>query len=384
MGSGVSESRFEGVNHPAAGHLSGLDGLRGVAVLLVVAHHLWPGVVQGGFFGVGLFFTLSGYLIIGLLDAELVRSGGLRWGVFLGKRVRRLLPAALVTVAVTVVGSVFVLSESLVVVGRQGVASVLNVQNWYINRVQGGLIEGVGGLVGHSPLNHFWSLSIEEQFYLTVPLLLLLTRRPVWVVVGMVGVGVAGVVVFEGSDKMLWATSVRSLEISAGALLVLASVRVGWVRRWVGWGSGGVVRFGWWVVTGLCVVVAVLAVEGSRLGEAKVSGGVQALGLVWVVLLVAALPGGPLGGVLSVSWLRWLGARSYAIYLYHVPLIVLVSGNPVFVVVATGVLAELSYRFLECPVRRSRSVRCLVWLGVCWVGVLLLATFFGFVYPVVF
>ena len=110
-----------------AGRVPGLDGLRGVAVVWVVAFHLWPDVVRGGWLGVSLFFTLSGYLILGLIDAEVSATGRLRLGRFMARRVRRLMPASLLTISATVALTAVLTDAPLREIGLDALTAVLNV-----------------------------------------------------------------------------------------------------------------------------------------------------------------------------------------------------------------------------------------------------------------
>ena len=371
----VRRSRSEPVERaadaPAAGtarptdvRYPGLDGLRGVAVALVVGFHLWPDVVRGGWLGVSLFFTLSGYLIIGLIDAEISSTGRLRLGRFMARRVRRLMPAALLTISATVALTALLTDQALQGVGVDALTAVLNVFNWHAATDPGGyaaIFEAT-----KAPLEHFWSLAIEEQFYLIVPAVAALTRRPVPVVLAMTLLGLAGLAVWWGSPDAYVATPVRSLEIAAGAALALLAVRSENVRRLVRWDPG--LSRGTRLVTVLIVVVALvifeLAVAGMRPSDGPVFRGFpQFMGLCWVVLLAASLPGGPLERLLSAGPLRWLGTRSYAIYLFHWPLIELTDLDPGNVILLTLGLAEVSYWLVEMPVRRQTSLRSVLVLA---------------------
>ena len=211
-----------GQRHP------GLDGLRGVAVALIVAFHIWPATVRGGWLGVGLFFTLSGYLIFGLIHAELASTGRFRLGRFMARRVRRLMPAALVTVVATLALTAVLDDQAMRAVGFDAVAAVLNVFNWRTASDPGGYA-AIFSLTP-TPLDHFWSLAIEEQFYLIVPAALALTRRPVVVLGSMAAIGVGGVALWWGSVDAYVATPVRGLEIAAGSALAVAATRFGVVR----------------------------------------------------------------------------------------------------------------------------------------------------------
>ena len=330
-------------------HIPALDGLRGVAVIAVVVYHLWPDVLPGGWLGVGLFFSLSGFLVIGVLVDDLA-DGGLDYGRFYRRRVRRLLPAALVTILAVVVWAATTDETIRDSVVRDGLWAVLNLANWNQMTDAGGyaaIFEQTA-----RPLGHMWSLAIEEQFYLTAPLLIGLTRRPGTVVAGGLVVAVAAHVVWWGTADAYLATPVRIAEILAGGALAIA------VRR-----RPGVARIG--AVWPLAAVVGVVAIATVGESEAIVTRGFPALvSIAWVGLIAACLGSGMLARALAVPVLRWVGLRSYAIYLVHWPLIELTDWNGPLVIAATLLLAEVSYRIGEDPIRRARVVaRPLLVLG---------------------
>ena len=349
---GLDGLRGVAVADPAAARVPGLDGLRGVAVAWVVAFHLWPEVVRGGWLGVGLFFTLSGYLILGLIDAEVSATGRLRLGRFMARRVRRLMPAGLVTIAATLALTAVFTDDPMHGVGLDALTATLNVFNWRAAADPGdyaAIFE-----MAASPLDHFWSLAIEEQFYLIVPTAVALTRRPVHVVAAMAVAGLVGVALWWGSSDAYVSTPVRALEIAAGSALALATARSAAVRRLLRW-EPGLPR----AVSAASVAAVIAALAAAELALAWLRpdhgavfrGGPQIMALCWVVLLAASLPRGPLAPLVSLAPLRWLGTRSYAIYLFHWPLIELTDWSPVTVVAVTLLAAETSYRLMEMPVR---------------------------------
>ena len=341
-----------------AGRVPGLDGLRGVAVVWVVAFHLWPDVVRGGWLGVSLFFTLSGYLILGLIDAEVSATGRLRLGRFMARRVRRLMPASLLTISATVALTAVLTDAPLREIGLDALTAVLNVFNWRSATDPGGYAAIFE--VAASPLEHFWSLAIEEQFYLLVPASVALTRRSAHVVAAMVVAGLGGVALWWGSTDAYVATPVRALEIAAGAALALAAARSETVRRLVRWAPERSRATRAASVAAVVVALAVAELAVAWLGpthDAVFRGGPQLMALCWVVLLAASLPGGPLAPLMSLAPLRWLGTRSYAIYLFHWPLIKLTDWSPVTVIVVTLLAAEASYHMVEMPMRRGTGHR---------------------------
>jgi len=322
-------------------HVPALDGLRGVAVVAVVVYHLWPDAVPGGWLGVSLFFTLSGFLVVGLLDDDLA-GGPIDLAHFYRRRVRRLLPAGLVTIGVVVLATVITEHDSAQRVAVDGFWAVLNSANWH--QMVGS--DGYGAIFDQTvrPLAHMWSLAIEEQFYLTIPLLIAWTKKPVAVVAAGGVVALAGQVIWWGSPDSYFASPVRVAEIVAGAALALA------VRRRPDLVQVAVL---WPLAAGLGGWAVMSAGESS----AFVFHGLPALiSVAWIVLTAACLRPGVFAGVMSNGTLRWLGLRSYAIYLFHWPLIALTDLNPLLIIALTLFLAEASHRLIEDPVRRDRRV----------------------------
>ena len=355
----------------------GLDGLRGLAVAWVVLFHLWPDVVPGGWLGVGLFFTLSGYLVVGLIDAEVSATGRLRLGRFMARRVRRLMPAALLTIASVLALTAALDDQALREVGFDALTAVLNVFNWRTALDTAGYAAIFEARP--EPLAHFWSLAIEEQFYLLFPAAAALTRRTALVVWAMVIAGLVGVVLWWGSADAYVATPVRALEIAAGAGLALAAARFGFVERLMNPDTGQVPGRAKVIAEGLIFAVAVgvtvVALVGLGPQDSLVfRGGPQLMALCWVVWVVAAVRDGIPARIMSAGVLRWLGTRSYAIYLFHWPLIELTDWHPVMVIAATLIAAEASYRVVEMPVRLGSGRRALPLLGAAALVVALIAT----------
>ena len=348
----------------AGRRLPGLDGLRGLAVAWVLAFHLWPDVVRGGWLGVGLFFTLSGYLIAGLLDAEMTSTGRLRLGRFMARRVRRLLPAALVTISGALALTAILDDQPLRTIGVDALTAALNVFNWHAS------LDAVGyaGIfeAAPEPLAHFWSLAIEEQFYLVFPAAVALTRRPGRVVCAMAAIGLVGVWLWWGSTDAYVATPVRALEIAAGAGLAVAQARFGAVRRLFQPPADlpRPSRLAWAVLLAAAAALTAVSVAGLGPDDALVfRGGPQLMALCWVVLVIGAVRDGWPARLMAWAPLRWLGLRSYAIYLFHWPVIELTDWHPVVVIAVTLGAAEASFRLLEMPVRRGTGRRAIALLA---------------------
>ncbi len=345
-----------------------VQGLRAVAVAMVVVYHLHPSVMPGGFVGVDVFFVISGFLITGHLARSYQRDGRVRVFEFWGRRARRLLPAAALVLTVTWVASRVVLPVTqLPAAAEQVRASALYFQNWVLAR---DAVDYLTAANAASPVQHFWSLSIEEQFYLFWPALFLTAalvagrRRPRTarvVVVVLAGAIFAASLAYSAyltrvnPAAAYFVTTTRAWELALGGLLALAPAsaravlaRQGWLA-WVGlamMAASAVLLDGSVPFPG---TVALVPVAGAALLLA--CGGQQARRGTWWLL--------------SVGPLVFLGDLSYSLYLWHWPLIVLwkahtghgigIRAGPV-IVAAALLLAWLTKTLVEDPVRRSRVI----------------------------
>ena len=352
---------------PAGGkgrYMAGLDGLRAVAVLAVVLYHLNVGWASGGLLGVGVFFVLSGYLITDLLLAEREREGAIALGRFWLRRARRLLPALWVMLVVVTLWIAFLDPAQLGGLRGALVAALLYFSNWWYAFQHVSYFASFGA---PSPLGHLWSLAVEEQFYLLWPLLLILATRFLhrrWLLVGLVVAGViasawAMATIFQpGSDptRVYEGTDTRAFQLLIGASLALV-----WPSRRLAPISAlrrrGLDALG---AVGM-VVIVVMMMDTNEYESFLYRGGMVILSLATVaVVAVLAHPSTLLGRILGAPPLRWIGVRSYGIYLWHYPIIVLTSpvvGTPgplltLAQVGATVAVAALSWRFVEEPIRK--------------------------------
>ena len=358
-----------------AGYRPHLDGIRAVAVILVILFHLGYAWVPGGFVGVDVFFVLSGYLITGLLVDELARDGRVDLMRFYARRVRRLLPAAVLVVAVVIAGTVGLLDRvGQAEVGRDATFSALYGANWHF-----GLVAGDYFAAGDvpSPLIHFWSLAVEEQFYVVWPAVLI----GLWAAVARWGRGarrldrvLAGVIVLIAGSAALsvllepgpltyYGTHTRAYQLLTGAALAIAARR--WCARPPGSPAGGAgLR-----ATGMVLSIAALAaltVLARGISGAQDYPGIAALGVTGAsALLIAALDlmgSHPLRRLVGARMPAAVGRLSYSLYLWHWPTIVflplladrhdvaLLGQTPVLVATMI-VLALISYRLWEQPIR---------------------------------
>ncbi len=337
----------------------GLDGLRAIAVAVVLAFHADVPGFSGGFLGVSVFFTLSGFLITSLLLREHGTTGAISLRSFWGRRARRLLPASLLTLALVAV----VMPAMLDAVQRARlpgdlVAAGLDVANWRF------LLDGQSYadlFAGPSPVLHFWSLAIEEQFYVLFPLvaLLVLRRTGRWglgaVALAGIAAAVAATLMTGDPDVVYYATHTRAAELLAGVLLavILQDRRpAGAPARLVALGG----------VAG-AALLALLVATTDQLDRGWYEGGLAAFSLVSVLLVLGALVTGPVKAVLSTVPFVVVGRVSYGLYLFHWPVFLAMTTDrtgldgPALLaarLTVTVALTGASYHLLECPIRYRR------------------------------
>ena len=352
---------------PAPHYRPQLDGLRAVAVYLVVAFHAGLASFSGGFVGVDVFFVLSGYLVTQLLLRDLAASARIDLRRFYSRRFRRLLPAAFVAILVTAGVYAAVAAPANVKDALGGLRSAfLYVANWhFIGQSKDYFAAGVNT----NPVLHFWSLAVEEQFYLLWPLALgalyALTRRygrRQWHVVrAVVGAGLvvsllaALHVAHTDLSRAYYGTDTRAYELLAGAALALTPQLFDAARR----RRALLASF---APVNLAVIV-LLATSAIHLG-AIARGAVITAATCALILTLVTTERGPVAWLLSSPPAVYLGRISYGTYLWHWPVIVIATlrfhpgGLALFALtalVATGI-ASLSYQLVERPVRESRAL----------------------------
>ena len=354
-------------------YVPGLDGLRALAVLVVVAYHVQLGWAQGGLLGVGVFFTLSGYLITDLLLGQRAATGRLQLTDFWLRRARRLLPALFVMLAVVLAWVTLLDRPQLPAIRGAVAASVGYVSNWWLIAQHSSYF---GRFSPPSPLGHLWSLAVEEQFYLVWPWLLLLGLR--WArgrhkraidytklagaTLLLVAASALAMALFyhPGYDptRVYDGTDTRAFGLLIGAMLAFV-----WPSRQL---SGNVTVGGRWILDGAGVtglgIIALLVWRTSEYSGFLYRGGLILLSAATALVVAAvASPASRMGRVLGCRPLRWVGVRSYGIYLWHYPIIVLTAaafdreslGRGALQVAASVGVAALSWRFIEEPVRHG-------------------------------
>ena len=349
---------------------AGLDGLRAIAVSTVILFHLTPGAMPGGYLGVDIFFVISGFLITALLVREREKNGRIRLVDFWRRRARRLLPALIVLVLTCASVALIAGGNVLVGIGRQVLGAATFSSNWL------SIARGVSYFDKGTPelFRNLWSLAVEEQFYLVWPLVVLAlcfvkstTIRSIVVGILAIGSALAMVLIYvPGADatRVYYGTDTHSFGLALGAVLALAS------KNWWPW------PLAWprtlraaLQVAGVAAIGGLVALSFSLPADADITyqGGLAVVALLSAVAIAGAtMPGSLLGRVLDVRPMRWVGERSYGLYLWHWPVFVLtvaflpavtldgLSGWMLgaIALTVTVVAATISYRYLEQPIRK--------------------------------
>ena len=351
-------------------YMPGLDGLRALAVLAVIAYHLGVGWAPGGLLGVGVFFTLSGYLITDLLLGRYDNTGQLQLADFWLRRARRLLPALFVMLAVVAAWVTLLDRGQLAPVRGAVMSSAAYVSNWWLIAQHSSYF---ARFAPPMPLGHLWSLAVEEQFYLIWPwllwLLLRLSRkrhglhpRLAWatLLLALISAAAMAVLYQPGYDPT---RAYDGTDTRAFAVLIGASLAFVWPSRLLG---DDVTETARWILDGIgavgLAVIALLIWRTTQYSAFLYRGGMVLLSFgTAMVVGAAASPASRLGVVLGWRPLRWVGVRSYGIYLWHYPIIVLTTPadgresilrEALQVAAAFGV-AALSWRFVEEPIRHG-------------------------------
>ncbi|NND76296.1 MAG: acyltransferase, partial [Ilumatobacter sp.] len=375
-------------------YLPGLDGMRALAVIAVMLYHANPSWLPGGFLGVEMFFVISGYLITLLLIAERERTYRISLTKFWLRRARRLLPALFVLMGLLTIWTALFERDALGQLRGDVISGFFYVSNWY--QVWVGL--GYTSSGDFAPLRHLWSLAVEEQFYLVWPLVMIAvlgrsgTRRVAtssrWLFLGAIGITIlVGVLYHPGpvgepaqTPEAYWWLGDRAISkldtlylstiARAGGLLLGSAFAMVWRPYAVVRGPLGrrgrtfdvvallaLVGFGW-----LCWTLHLVDVNGAdgRLFR----GGLFASGVLTLAIIAAVSHRGAVANrVLGNRVLVWIGVRSYGLYLYHWPIYQIirnVAGNRlrphefVLAMIATVIITDLSYRYVETPIRTGR------------------------------
>ena len=338
-----------------------IQGLRALAALLVTLFHAkW---VNGGFIGVDIFYVISGFLITGLLMREIERTGTINFKEFYARRFKRLLPTSFFVLAVTAIFSWLLLPATMrSSLGRDVIAASLYVSNYLFAWWQADY-QNLDATP--SPVIHYWSLAVEEQFYLLWPLLILTfsivatklkKKITLTLLVGTITALSFVFSIYQTETSPIWAfysLPTRAWELGLGALLVLIPpIRT---RKFIG-------------LLGFIFII----ISAFIFGETTAFPGFNAvLPVMGTVMLIATINTWPpfLNDVANSRLFQWLGEISYPLYLWHWPLLVLPStyfARPLAVyerilaIIATIILADLTHRFIEEPFRKTKTIPTLV------------------------
>lgn len=351
------------------GYIRGLDGLRALAVGAVILYHVFPGVFRGGFLGVDVFFVISGFLITTLLIREDRKNNFIDLKGFWVRRARRLIPALATLILVVVPAAWAVHTDLLVGIGRQVLGALTFSTNWLE------IAHGSSYFDQTSPLlfKNFWSLAIEEQFYVFWPIIMLvvLALLTVWwqrlalAATIAVGSGLLMMVLYSGDNltRLYYGTDTHIFGIAIGVGLAFLwsdpSGRILGKAHWRRYSSA----YGWTALAVLLIFMLILPDTGPW----AYMGGMFAASLLTCVIIAAMLRSESiLARVGEMRALRWIGTRSYGLYLWHWPILIMLAVvvpvafgswqywlRSIAAIVLTGIICEISFRFVETPLRKN-------------------------------
>lgn len=348
-------------------HRFDIEGLRAIAVIAVLLFHFGVPGTHGGYVGVDVFFVISGFLITALLLREKEATGTISLRDFYARRIRRLLPVSFVVIAITAVAGIIWLSPArLDDFAQEIVAAALFFPNMLFASRGANYLQSQ---LQPSPLQHFWSLAVEEQFYVIWPALIVLVTRGRTLVRQRVFLLVSSVIVASFVMSVAFTTTqpswsyfglhTRAWELGVGALLAVLwpffASRAGLVRPWLGWVGIALIVFSVITFNGATIFpgyLALLPVIGTAL--IIISGRAQAASTMHPLSVHR---------ILSLRPLQYIGARSYTLYVWHWPPLIIVEAsrgdsltvsNRLWILAVVLIATEITHRLLENPVRRSQ------------------------------
>ncbi|MBZ9685205.1 acyltransferase family protein [Clostridium estertheticum] len=349
-------------------YIAALDGLRAFAVLAVFAYHLGLSWAGGGFLGVDIFFVISGYLITSNILLSLESEDGFSLQKFWIGRIRRLIPAAYVMIITTFMWVTFYNGNIVTETLWDGLSSIFYANNWWFIFHKVSYFDSFGS---PSPFKNLWSLAVEEQFYIVWPILMLIglkvfKRRMKFAKIIFIGAlcsaTLMAILYKPGMDpsRVYYGTDTRAFELLIGSLLAIICPTQKLLSRKISIKKKKELN-----ITGI-ITFAVFVLSVVYMNEYQTfiyRGGMLLICLNTAVLIVCiSHRNSYLSGLFSWKPLRWVGKRSYGIYLWHYPIIVLSTpvheiGNIPYwrmcmQLVITFIIAELSYRFIEMPIRK--------------------------------
>lgn len=363
-------------------YIYGLDGLRALAIFFVVAYHFSFNWARGGFLGVDIFFVLSGYLVTSKILPLEKNKLDLNLKRFWCGRIRRLLPSVFAMIITTVVWVILFKREILTTVLGDAVFSIFYTTNWWFIFHKLSYFDSFGT---PSPLRHLWFLAVQEQFHFIWPIVLItglkfFKKRNKFSVIVFVGALCSAILmgIMYSPDidpsRVYYGTDTRAFELLIGSCLALvlpmnklSSKQISIKKK--------VLNIASIITLAVFILSAVFMDEYSAF---LYRGGMLLFSFNTAILIVCVCsPSGFLSNLFSWKPLRWIGTRSYAIYLWHYPIMVLSTpiqeiGNPVYWkvilrLIVICIIAELSYRFIETPIRKlgvRRFYRKYLWVNI--------------------
>ncbi|MBL4937291.1 acetyltransferase [Clostridium sp. YIM B02515] len=354
-------------------YITGIDGLRALAVIAVVAYHFSFNWAKGGFLGVDIFFVISGYLITSKILSMQESNYGFSFKEFLIGRIKRLLPAAYTMIITTFMWVVLFNRKLLTNLIGDAISSIMYASNWWFIFHKLSYFDSFGS---PSPLKNLWSLAIEEQFYIVWPILLIiglkvLKKRDKLANIVFIGALCSailmGIFYIPGEDpsRVYYGTDTRAFELLIGSwLAIICPMERFWSKKIYAKGISIKQRRVLNITGTVSLAIFILSVIFmNEYRQFLYRGGMLLFCLNAALLIVCVChPACYLGCLFSWKPLRWVGKRSYGIYLWHYPIIVLSTpvyeiGNPSYLRVglqltAILIVSHLSYSFVEMPIRK--------------------------------
>lgn len=356
------------------GYITGLDGLRAFAVLIVIAYHFSFNWAGGGFLGVDIFFVISGYLITSKVLSIQENKQSFNFKEFWSSRIRRLFPAVCVMIIITFIWVILFKPNLLINILGDGVSSIFYVSNWWFIFHKLSYFDSFGS---PSPFKNLWSLSIEVQFYIIWPIILIIGYKILKkrdklakMVFGLalLSAMLMGILYKPGIDpsRIYYGTDTRAFELLIGSwLAIICPMKTFIARRSYSLKKNSNKQKKMLNITGtvsltifiLCVIFV------NEYNTFLYRGGLFLISLNAAILIACVCnPNSYLRHIFSWKPLTWIGERSYGIYLWHYPIIVLSTpvyeiGNPSYLrvglqLIITFIVANLSYNYIEIPIRK--------------------------------
>lgn len=349
-------------------YMPGLDGLRALSILAVIAYHLDFHWASGGFLGVGVFFTLSGYLITDQLMMEWRNKGKINLRDFWIRRIRRLMPALFFMLAIIYLWLILFEPSRIESLQSDFMSAVLYINNWWKISHNVSYFESFGP---QSPIGHLWSLAIEEQFYLLWPVIIIIGLRfapkrrklALFITVGAVASILAMGLIYEpGADpsRVYYGTDTRAFALLIGAIFAIGYPSYNLPKQ-----ISAKSRLALDIMGGLGLLVILIMIwKTNEYQTSLYVGGLAVFSVISaIVTVILAHPASKVARFIGCKPLRWIGVRSYSLYLWHYPVIILTSptvntgefngSRVVLQLVLSFLLAEFSFKFVEEPIRRG-------------------------------